>query len=476
MRSRRLLESTLLYFVANASSRVLSFIFLPLYSTYISPADYGEFDLISTALIVLIPVFFINIWMSAIRFMLDRSIADHDQVLATSWAISLISAVTLTAACFILMSFVPIKYGTYAVLLGLSQAYVLMFQFTIRGLQLHKVFALSGIFATLVGLVANLVFIVLFRWGVQALFLSSILSSLAVIGFCEYKAKVLQRIIIRKFDVKLARMMVAYSGPLILENIAHWLLLMFNRFVLFFWLGAEANGYLAVANKFVTLLVVVNSVLYRTWQEETVLELNASDKERYYSELFSKYINVELSLVTLFIPLCYILFSYIVNPAYGSSRVLIPLLLLSGALNTTSDVYGTYLMVKGRTLQLAATTLIGAAVSVVTMLVVVSSFGLYAIGISSILGFITTLFSRVIVGRAVLKLKIAWLGPSTILLLLIITFYFYYTQNIPANTLLLVFVMVVSLFVNRDTVVTVFRLGKVSVSSFRDRATVHKPE
>ena len=53
-------------------SKIVSFLLLPLYTSYLSPAQFGQYDLAYTFINLIVPIVFFQIWDGAFRFSLTR--------------------------------------------------------------------------------------------------------------------------------------------------------------------------------------------------------------------------------------------------------------------------------------------------------------------------------------------------------------------------------------------------------------------
>ena len=67
----RFIKSSGIYFVGTVLTKLISFLLLPLYTSYISPADYGTYDLYNAYIMFLCSVLFLDIWSGIMRFMYE---------------------------------------------------------------------------------------------------------------------------------------------------------------------------------------------------------------------------------------------------------------------------------------------------------------------------------------------------------------------------------------------------------------------
>ena len=86
---RYLFKNVGLMAIGQFGSRMLSFFLVPLYTSVLSTADYGTFDLYGTIVQLLVPVLTLNIYDAVLRFALDGK-EDIKQVHAVGMSVFLV--------------------------------------------------------------------------------------------------------------------------------------------------------------------------------------------------------------------------------------------------------------------------------------------------------------------------------------------------------------------------------------------------
>ena len=72
MENKRIAKKSLLYFIGNFSTKMLSSLLVPIYAFYIATEELGTFDYSQTIMNILIPIVFVSIWEAVIRFILGK--------------------------------------------------------------------------------------------------------------------------------------------------------------------------------------------------------------------------------------------------------------------------------------------------------------------------------------------------------------------------------------------------------------------
>ena len=97
----KLLKNSVIYLLGNVLSKMLTFLMLPLYTKYISPADYGYYDLANTYVNLIVTVMCFEIWSTIMRYMLDKEYRDNKAKPVTNGLIIYLGSTVLIVLIFI---------------------------------------------------------------------------------------------------------------------------------------------------------------------------------------------------------------------------------------------------------------------------------------------------------------------------------------------------------------------------------------
>ena len=99
-----LLKNIGLLTLSNFGSKILVFLLVPLYTSVLSTADYGEFDIYYSLIQVLFPILSLNIADAVMRFALDKD-ANISQVMRIGFALVTLGAVSAVAMSLAVRAF-----------------------------------------------------------------------------------------------------------------------------------------------------------------------------------------------------------------------------------------------------------------------------------------------------------------------------------------------------------------------------------
>ena len=68
---KRLIKTTGVYFFGTVGTKLISFLLLPLYTAYLQPSQYGQYDVNITYALLFSSICFLNIWTGIIILIVE---------------------------------------------------------------------------------------------------------------------------------------------------------------------------------------------------------------------------------------------------------------------------------------------------------------------------------------------------------------------------------------------------------------------
>ncbi|SNU02007.1 Membrane protein involved in the export of O-antigen and teichoic acid [Ruaniaceae bacterium KH17] len=339
--------STLLSFLKNSGifvlgsmlTKLVGFLLLPLYTSWIAPNDLGYYDVSLAYLAIACEALFLNIWVVVLRFMYDFE--DENQKPRAFQAGMILfgvsTSVYLLAAICIAAIFDP-PYFWLIVSYGLLQNISMVFKFTARGYGRNIDFAVSGVIATLVMAGLNVVAIGMLGLGIGALYASMIVGFIIEIAYLEIRVGILRRIrrstaehISRSYVMTMAK----YALPIGLNALCYWFIQSYNRVVISQELSLHDNGIFSVAARFGGVVVLATVAMTYAWQE---IAFNKDlQNGAFFGRAASMYFVGLVVLVSMMLPFLNAGFDVFVGAAYADAFLIIPSAILLGVASGYSN-------------------------------------------------------------------------------------------------------------------------------------------
>ena len=134
---RYLYKNTAIFAVSSFSTKILSFLFIPIYTAVLTTTEYGTADLINTTGILLIYILTVNIADSVLRFSIEK-VEDSEKILSFGIKVlftgTIICALLLGLACYVELSNWPVIYYVFIFLFFVSSAFYQIMTNYLRGI------------------------------------------------------------------------------------------------------------------------------------------------------------------------------------------------------------------------------------------------------------------------------------------------------------------------------------------------------
>ena len=225
-RSTKFINDIFIYAIGNLGSKLITFLLVPLYTYYISPDDFGYYDIVLTLTFLAMGFITFQLRDGTFRFLLDNEDEyTRKGVVSFSYKLMAQSSLVVLLVGIVFSFFYDIRdWGwivAFVITLSLYEVEVQI----VRGLGQNKSFVLAGILTAFQIGLYSLIFVAWLRMGIAGIFCSNILSRLVTMVIIEFRARVFKRYFIVSFrDKSLNRALLKYSLPLLPNAVCWWLL------------------------------------------------------------------------------------------------------------------------------------------------------------------------------------------------------------------------------------------------------------
>ena len=453
MKSNRLIKNMGFYFLGTFSTKILQFIFTPFYSKYIDPSHFGYYSLVVSMVALLIPLLYQSIWEAVLRYVIENE-GEEKYVLATSSSY-LIGLTIIYSIIFLFGFFIfNIEYGIAILIMAISQMGIMYYQFSARALKKNYIYAISTVIHSITTIILNVVLIIIFRWGLLALFIANTVGNIISIYILEKNLKIISQYRIKDFKKSILIKMIKYSFPLSINGASWWLITSFNNFTIAYKISIDENGIYSMANRFGSIMSLLTTVISLAWVEESFRVFNTKGSDKYFNDVLNLLVKVVLSGVTLLIPITYIFYAVFIAEEYSSGVILTPIIYLTAAYSAISSHLASIFLARKESGILLRTTLVGGVFSAVGGFLMADHFGVMGVVITSLMGYIIMFLIRVPMIRKRIVLKFDFLSLVSLTGISIMTMYIanIYQESIPGLLLLFFVMFVLMLVINFDIV------------------------
>lgn len=446
------IKSTGIYLIGNVLIKLISFLLLPLYTKYINPADYGNYDLYIAYIQFVCSIVFLDIWGAIMRFMFDYK-EDDEKVkpICAGLTIFVISSIIYTFIVWIAGAYMRVEYLYLLFLYGILMNLQNVFGYIARGLNKNILYTSAGLLGSLVTVLCNIWFIAYLKCGYQALYISS------CIGYAVNITLILSGINIKElfrykvFDKNLFKSMVIFSIPLCLNSVAYWFMSSYNKVVISNVLSIYENGLYAVASKFGVIISLFTQCFQMAWQELTFskAEISKNKREKFYTTALNEYVKFLGFGLLMLLPFINIIFKHMIDISYYDAKSIIPFFMIATFMSAISSFLASIFSTLKKTNVVFTTTLIGSIVNVVMVHLLIGRLGVQAASIALFLGFTANVIRRIVVLKKYIDIKLDYKLFSLLTLIITVDTLIYFYGGILINIILLIAMIISFLLVYR---------------------------
>ena len=457
-REKNLIKNTAILSIGKFLPKITSFITLPIVTGHLTKAEYGSYDLISTLVMLVIPIATLQIQSSAFRFLIDCR-SDKE---ASSRIISNIFIVTIPislAASFIIQFFfssfsVAIR-ALISVYFFLDTIHLTVGQIA-RGLGDNKTYSIGSIILTLVYMLAIVGGVYLSKAGLLGVMLALALAQLAGTVYLVKKIKLFSYISLYLISGGQLKQLLAYSWPMVPNNLSSWVLKLSDRLVITGFLGIEANAVYAVANKIPHMLSIAQAIMTMAWQENASIAAGDDDADQYYSKMLDKIFCLMFGCTALLIAAMPLLFRLLIKGDYDEAYNHIPVLILSMFFFVMSSYFGGIYIAHKKTVNVGISTMVAAAINLAIDLIFVNIIGIWAGSISTLTAYVVLYYYRMFNCQSFQRIDVNYGKQAGLILILIVLLISCLMQNTILNTVNVIVALAVFWIFNRDIVKSAF--------------------
>lgn len=406
---QKLAGNTVIFAIGTFGAKFLSFILTRLYTGCMTTAEYGDADLLYQAVNILYPIVTMSMADAVIRFGMEKK---YDTRSVYTVAISAtVAGLGLLALLMPLFNLTDI-YSGYSFLLYVYCYFSCLRQVTsnfVRAKGYVKLFAADGIFTTLVMVICNILFLVVFDMGITGYVLSFIVSD--CISFLElsFMAGLHKSLDFKYFSKRLFKEMLKYSAPLIPAYIMWWVTAASDKYFVKLLCGGDANGVYSAANKIPALLMMFTTLFFQAWQMSAIENRDDNGLTKFYTKIYGAYSSAIMiaaaGVIMLVQPLNKILLSsdpeHDYTYAYHYTAILVVAMVFQCLCQFTSSVYN----VKKKSMNSLLTSIIAGVVNIILNFLMIPKYGAYGAAIATAVSYAACFAVRIFDVRSMIPFK-----------------------------------------------------------------------
>ena len=399
-RVKRLLSNTAVLGAGTFISKVLVFLLMPFYTTYLSDSEFGVADILMQTANLIIPLAVVGISDGLFRFTIDSDPSKRKQIFSISVFTMLLGMIPLVCLIQILRLFAVYDGFVWLVFFYICSANLhLIVSNYVRGCDKTKIFAIQGIINTALVIALNVLFLVVFDMGVMGYVLSVVIADFAVsVGLILY-CRLYKDITVKGIDKGLIKDLFKFSIPYIPLALMWTITSVSDRFAILALMGENAtavNGLYAAAYKLPTLITIAGGIFIKAWHLSSVSEKDENGRSSFFGSVYKYYIGFLFIGAAFLVSFSKIMTMLLLNSSYYESWKYVPVLAVAMIFSAFSEFLGSVYFVHKKSVRSLITAAVGAAINIILNFILIPRMGAMGAAIATAVSYMAVFVIRLI--------------------------------------------------------------------------------
>ena len=388
-RETTLVKNTFILSIGTVLPKLAAFVTLPVLTACLSKKQYGAYDLVTTLVMLVMPVLTLQIHTAAFRFLIEHH---NDRDLAKLYLSNIMAFVLPIGvlAVIVIFCFLPVQDTVLRLCICtylFADIVVSEIRQVTRGMARNLDYSISSIVSAMVRMVFIVLLVKALHYELTGAIVALAISPVLSLAYLFVRVRMYELIDFSLFDPQVLKEMLAYSWPMVPNNMSMWVMRVSDRFVVTLFMGVAANAVYAVANKIPSLLSLAQSTFTLAWQENASIVSKDKDAAEYYSKMFSVMLNLYAGFLGLLIACTPILFALLIRGSYEEAYQQMPVLFLGMFFSCMSTFLGGIYIAFKATKSVGVSTMLAALCNFVVDLALIRYIGLYAASGSTLISY-----------------------------------------------------------------------------------------
>lgn len=461
-RERELAKNTFILTVGKISTQFISFLLLPLYTSLLTPEDFGIVDLLNTYVTLLVPIFNWQFESGMFRFLIDyRDNVEKQKSIISTVLFTNFAQILIYVVFFIIaQGFVSFRYKIFlAIDVALNILLSSLLQLP-RGLGDNTTYAVGSFVSAVTTIVFNIVLIAFCHMGALGMFIATVVAKVVTICFLAIKTKVWRYVNFRYFNKQHFKELSRYSFPLVPNQLSWWIMSASDRTVVSHFINIAANGVYSVANKFSSIFVTIYNIFHMSWTESVAVHINEEDSDVFISGIIDTVIRFFGALCMGIIAAVSLAFPFLIDDQYHDAYYQIPILMVAVFFQVVVGLYSVVYTANKKSVEIMKTSIYAAVINLAVDLLLINHIGLFAASGSTLIAYLAMAIYRSIHVRKFVKIHIRLRTILSVALMAIVAIAGYYLGNTIIKVISLVIIAVFGFLLNKGFIKSLITMTK----------------
>lgn len=428
-RYKTLASNTIVLALGQFGSKLLVVLLMGFYQSMLGTEGYGEINTIINTATLLMAFATISIGESIIRFGLDKAY-NNSQVFSIGLKITLIGTLTCVVIIPILRFAANIFPDVNVITLLNNYSWItVIYIFTgslkstcalfVRSNGNVKLYAIDGIFTTIMNILFNFLFLLGFHLGNIGYLLSVILADVCSVIFLTFMGRLKDYFILFGVDKEIRRAMIKFSLPMVPTTIMWWIINVSDTFFVSVILDFTETGIYNAAYKLPNMIALISGIFSQAWNMSAISEKNSRTIAKFYSDVFSAFQSFVFVVGAAMLLLIKPAIAILCDPAFHIAYIYTPFLVMAVVYSCFGTFMGSIYVAAKQSKRSMFTATIGAVLNVTFNALLIPYLHNHGAAIATCISFVSVFVIRAMDTRKTvfMDLKLPKLITNTVSLL-----------------------------------------------------------
>ena len=400
-KSSNLFKNTLLYVLTNLFLKSASFLLLPFYSHYISPADFGVFSILLAGYTIVVSFYQGGFQSSFSKFYLEaRDDNQREAALSQFFTLTMGISFIASAGCLLAsrqLSNMLFSSGRYDTIIQILALTLLFDNFQTCALHVFKTketikpVAFFSVVPAVINVTVTIILLVGFGQGIMAIVNAQFISMFVVTAMLIPK---IRNIVTWNIDRKYFVLFMKFAIPLMIAGGFTAMTDLVDRFILRHYFDDAMVGIYSFAYRIGNIMMLFVISFRTAWTPHAINLYKKGDYAEHFGRSFGKLLFLSFTIflsVSLLTPAIFD-FSlpgnfHLFNPAYRPGLVIVPIILMAYLFNGLLSFFSIYPYLSGKSWHFLVSDGIALGLNIIGNLLLIPQLGLIGAALATLLSY-----------------------------------------------------------------------------------------
>ena len=435
---KELSKDTVVYGISTIVGRFLNFILVPFYTNIFIPADYGVITNVYAFIAIMNIIFIYGMDAAYLKFSKDKELGSEKDNFSTPYFSVLILSFVFCLFILLLRNgigselAVPANYNYLLILVSailFTDSIAVLPFIKLRIERKAKKFALFKIINISINVLLNLILILKYKMGIEAVFISNLAAS--AFTFLLLMPSVINSLKL-SFSKKIFNRMLKFGLPYLPAGLASMIIQVIDRPIMEHLTDLKTLGIYQANYKLGIFMMLFVSMFQYAWQPFFMQEAGGAEAKKVFSKVMTYFTlagSVILVLLSLFID-DFVKFEIfgrtIIGSSYWSGLNIVPVILLAYLFNGLYVVFTAGIYIKEKSIYVPVITGIAAAVNIIINFILIPEMGIMGAALATLASYFVMSAGLYLVTRKFYKIEYEKKKIALIFFFVMITGIIYY--------------------------------------------------